>query len=251
LGPHPLQVKSAKNGRKLRILSGLCQEFWNLKEADGRKLESPARQPQRYGPGSGCCGRFDFHRYRRRLWTRDLDWLRENIARSFLGIAACSQGKRVRFHTTTGLVTQLLEAREERTLQRLHKQLERQDVNQCLAAPADSQRSLDPNPGWAIGPFVKASSSFAVACRRSAAIQGGQHRCATQGAHSPARSAGSCGHLPPLKTFLFSQPDSCGRAQHRQQYHPGSEDFPVRRIPAKRAKRDRFSRGPPWIYRLH
>ena len=128
MGPHPLQVKSAKNGRKLRILSGLCQEFWNLKEADGRKLESPARQPQRYGPGSGCCGRFDFHRYRRRLWTRDLDWLRENIARSFLGIAACSQGKRVRFHTTTGLVTQLLEAREERTLQRLHKQLERQDV---------------------------------------------------------------------------------------------------------------------------
>lgn len=62
------------------------------------------------------------------MWTRDLDWLRENIARSFLGFAACSQGKRVRFHTTTGLVTQLLEAREERTLQRLHKQLERQDV---------------------------------------------------------------------------------------------------------------------------
>lgn len=44
------------------------------------------------------------------------------------GLAACSQGKRVRFHTTTGLVTQLLEAREERTLQRLHKQLERQHV---------------------------------------------------------------------------------------------------------------------------
>ena len=47
---------------------------------------------------------------------------------SALGFAACSQGKRVRFYTTTGLVTQLLEAREERTLQRLHKQLERQDV---------------------------------------------------------------------------------------------------------------------------
>ena len=36
-----------------------------------------------------------------------------------LGFAACTQGKRVRFTTTTGLVTQLLEAREERTLQRL------------------------------------------------------------------------------------------------------------------------------------
>ena len=45
-----------------------------------------------------------------------------------LGFAACSQGKRVRFMTTTGLVTQLLEQRETRTLQRLHKQLERLDV---------------------------------------------------------------------------------------------------------------------------
>ena len=45
-----------------------------------------------------------------------------------LGFAACSQGKRVRFYTTTGLVTQLLEAREERTLQRLLKQLDRQDL---------------------------------------------------------------------------------------------------------------------------
>jgi DNA replication protein DnaC len=45
-----------------------------------------------------------------------------------LGFAACSQGKRVRFHTTTGLVTQLLEQRENRTLQRLQKQLERLDL---------------------------------------------------------------------------------------------------------------------------
>ena len=47
---------------------------------------------------------------------------------SALGFAACTQGKRVRFMTTTGLVTQLLEQRETRTLQRLHKQLERLDV---------------------------------------------------------------------------------------------------------------------------
>ena len=45
-----------------------------------------------------------------------------------LGFAACSQGKRVRFMTTTALVTQLLEQRENRTLQRLYKQLQRQDV---------------------------------------------------------------------------------------------------------------------------
>ena len=45
-----------------------------------------------------------------------------------LGFAACSQGKRVRFYTTTGLVTQLLEAREDRSVQRVLKQLERQDL---------------------------------------------------------------------------------------------------------------------------
>jgi DNA replication protein DnaC len=45
-----------------------------------------------------------------------------------LGFAACGQGKRVRFITTTALVTQLLEMRESRTLQRLQKQLERLDL---------------------------------------------------------------------------------------------------------------------------
>ncbi len=45
-----------------------------------------------------------------------------------LGFAACSQGKRVRFYTTTGLVPQLLEAREERSVQRVLKQLDRQDL---------------------------------------------------------------------------------------------------------------------------
>jgi DNA replication protein DnaC len=45
-----------------------------------------------------------------------------------LGFAACAQGKRVRFVTATALVTQLLEAREVRTLQRLQKQLERFDL---------------------------------------------------------------------------------------------------------------------------
>lgn len=45
-----------------------------------------------------------------------------------LGFAACSQGKRVRFFSTTGLVTLLLEQRENKALQRLHKQLERLDT---------------------------------------------------------------------------------------------------------------------------
>lgn len=42
-----------------------------------------------------------------------------------LGHAACAQGKRVKFTTVTGLVTQLLEAREERKLDRLLGRLEK------------------------------------------------------------------------------------------------------------------------------
>ena len=42
-----------------------------------------------------------------------------------LAFAACQQGRRVRFFTVTGLVTGLLERREEKQLERLHQQLER------------------------------------------------------------------------------------------------------------------------------
>lgn len=42
-----------------------------------------------------------------------------------LGHAACAQGKHVRFHTVTGLVTQLIEARDSRQLERLHKRISR------------------------------------------------------------------------------------------------------------------------------
>jgi len=41
-----------------------------------------------------------------------------------LGFAACSQGHRVCFFTVTGLVTHLLECREERSLKRFHRHLE-------------------------------------------------------------------------------------------------------------------------------
>jgi DNA replication protein DnaC len=45
-----------------------------------------------------------------------------------LGIAACGQGKRVRFFRVTELITQLMEAREERELLRLKKQLAKLDL---------------------------------------------------------------------------------------------------------------------------
>ena len=42
-----------------------------------------------------------------------------------LAFAACAMGRKVRFYTVTGLVTELIESREERHLQRLQKQLQR------------------------------------------------------------------------------------------------------------------------------
>jgi len=47
---------------------------------------------------------------------------------SALAFAACAQGRRVRFFTVGGLVTVLLEAREERQLERMLKDLQRQDL---------------------------------------------------------------------------------------------------------------------------
>ncbi len=45
-----------------------------------------------------------------------------------LGFTACAQGRRVRFFTVTGLVTCLLEAREDRQLQRILEQLGRHQL---------------------------------------------------------------------------------------------------------------------------
>jgi DNA replication protein DnaC len=45
-----------------------------------------------------------------------------------LSFAACQQGYKVRFFTATGLVTQLLERREDRGLERFQRQLERMDL---------------------------------------------------------------------------------------------------------------------------
>jgi len=61
-----------------------------------------------------------------------------------LGFAACSQGRRVRFYTTTGLVTQLLEAREERTmLIRLAPSVVKRDVGRWLRCHADAEQALE------------------------------------------------------------------------------------------------------------
>jgi DNA replication protein DnaC len=45
-----------------------------------------------------------------------------------LGMLACREGFKVKFYTAAGLVTAMLEARDERSLGRLKKQLARQDL---------------------------------------------------------------------------------------------------------------------------
>jgi DNA replication protein DnaC len=45
-----------------------------------------------------------------------------------IGFAACAAGRKVRFCSVTNLVTQLLEKREQRQLERFQKQLEKQDL---------------------------------------------------------------------------------------------------------------------------
>ena len=47
---------------------------------------------------------------------------------SALAFAACAQGRRVRFFTVSGLVTTLLEAREERQLERFLRSLRRHEL---------------------------------------------------------------------------------------------------------------------------
>ncbi|HYF50707.1 MAG TPA: IS21-like element helper ATPase IstB, partial [Planctomycetota bacterium] len=47
---------------------------------------------------------------------------------SALAFSACAQGRKVRFYSVTGLVTQLLEQRETGKLERLQKQIERFDL---------------------------------------------------------------------------------------------------------------------------
>lgn len=48
-----------------------------------------------------------------------------------LGLAACRQGKRARFFTAAGLVTQLEEAQQQHRLDRLLSQLDRADLLIC------------------------------------------------------------------------------------------------------------------------
>lgn len=58
-----------------------------------------------------------------------------------LAFSACAQGKKARFYTATGLITELVECREERRLQRLQKQLQRFHLLVLDELGADANKS--------------------------------------------------------------------------------------------------------------
>jgi DNA replication protein DnaC len=56
------------------------------------------------------------------------DDLREVLTAIALGLAACGQGRKVRFFRVTELITLLMEAREEKQLLRFRKQIKQLDL---------------------------------------------------------------------------------------------------------------------------
>ena len=68
-----------------------------------------------------------------------------------LAFAACALGCKVRFYTVTDLVTELIECREERRLQRLQKQLQRLDL-----IVSDTSRFPKPGPNC----FLRSSAGL-------------------------------------------------------------------------------------------
>ena len=65
-----------------------------------------------------------------------------------LSFSACMQGRRVRFHSITSLVTELLKRREDRTFGRLHNQGGRAYEHHSLMLTTNlPPRTLDRSPG--------------------------------------------------------------------------------------------------------
>jgi DNA replication protein DnaC len=98
-----------------------------------------------------------------------------------LGLAACRQGKRVRFYTAAALVTRLEEAQKQYQLDRLLSQLDRTDLLICDELPV---------------------------------VQPGRGRAAVPGVRRPLRAAQPAGHQQPglqrLGTSLPGRADDGG-----------------------------------------
>lgn len=67
-------------------------------------------------------------------------------AATALAVEACGRGKRVRFWRVTELITQLIEAREERALSRMKNQLARRELLVLIECNGESYRLKDAKP---------------------------------------------------------------------------------------------------------
>jgi len=107
-------------------------EQWDLPPCFGilrRKLEAewPPAPGKRRRPKGYLNGTTQFIQVLRLLEHAALGEL-QTAVRKALGIEACSRGKKVRFFRVTELITQMMEAREERALARLKGQLAKLDL---------------------------------------------------------------------------------------------------------------------------
>ncbi len=129
----------AEGGAKERVdYPGYWRRLCERELLDRERKAAERRLPGARFPGVKTIDRFDFSaqpganeaRYRERLRGEYVDH-RENVLlignsgtgkahlATALGFAACAQGRKVRFHTVTALVAELLEARENRKAERL------------------------------------------------------------------------------------------------------------------------------------
>ena len=89
-----------------------------------------------------------------------------------LGLAACQKGLKVRFTTAAALVHELIEAIDERRLQRLQKQLVSQDL---LIIPSRQIALQSPAGQWtnsALFPSVNPAQSYSLRSSHSATSEG-------------------------------------------------------------------------------
>ena len=99
-----------------------------------------------------------------------------------LGLAACHEGRTVRFFGVTSLVTQLLEAREDRRLERMLKQLGRQDLlilDSCAVPRYVELRPDVPAGLGGAGPAAAHNSGASAMLTGLRANQGSRHPTAT------------------------------------------------------------------------
>lgn len=138
-----------------------------------------------------------------------------------LAFAACAQGRRVRFWTVTGLVTHLLEAREERQLERALKHLQRHELvvlDSCAAPGYVEFLPGHPPEIRRIGPATAHNRGRSALLTMLQASRGSRYPSATEPTSALWSRLGRPWRSPrassqgPLRRSDWSSPRSRGRA---------------------------------------